>query len=252
MSEPDGYLSKDRAYLAKLQRQRRASMVRIDYMPGKDALAAIDANRATLRPGSVAATNSAVLDAIVTEWAELTGINCREVKSPMTSANSAGISRAFRALAHDFGDGLPTWAASWLAAGRAKQASRRVICGARRHRDGQPCRAKSEPGKRRCKWHGGCSTGPRTVEGKAKALANLRQYSPSKMEQAQGRVPATEAKTLYCSTKPHTPKKQGESAGAPEIESAPLPACGRVTTTRAKVELRARPLKWRRRDQRVN
>lgn len=51
----------------------------------------------------------------------------------------------------------------------------RIVCGARRRRDGQPCEALSVPGKRRCKWHGGCSTGPRTAEGKARALANLRQ-----------------------------------------------------------------------------
>nr|WP_281383384.1 HGGxSTG domain-containing protein [Pseudoxanthomonas broegbernensis] len=56
------------------------------------------------------------------------------------------------------------------------QATRRVICGAKRHRDGQPCQAKSEPGKRRCRFHGGRSTGPTTPEGKARALANLRQY----------------------------------------------------------------------------
>lgn len=49
----------------------------------------------------------------------------------------------------------------------------RAPCGGRRRRDGQPCEALSVPGKRRCKWHGGCSTGPRTVEGKAKVSANL-------------------------------------------------------------------------------
>jgi hypothetical protein len=55
----------------------------------------------------------------------------------------------------------------------------RVICGARRRRDGQPCQAPSVPGKRRCKWHGGASTGPRTDKGRAKAKANLRQYKVS-------------------------------------------------------------------------
>lgn len=49
----------------------------------------------------------------------------------------------------------------------------RVVCGARRRRDGKPCEALSVPGKRRCKWHGGQSTGPRTTEGKAKVAANL-------------------------------------------------------------------------------
>ena len=49
----------------------------------------------------------------------------------------------------------------------------RVVCGARRRGDGQPCQALSVPGKRRCKWHGGMSTGPRTAEGKPKCAANL-------------------------------------------------------------------------------
>ena len=49
----------------------------------------------------------------------------------------------------------------------------RVPCGGKRRSDGQPCEALSVRGKRRCKWHGGCSTGPRTTEGKAKVTANL-------------------------------------------------------------------------------
>lgn len=46
----------------------------------------------------------------------------------------------------------------------AAAAKRRVICGAKT-RKGAPCRCKSEPGKRRCKFHGGMSTGARTPEG---------------------------------------------------------------------------------------
>ena len=57
----------------------------------------------------------------------------------------------------------------------AKQA--RVVCGAERRRDGQPCQGLSVPGKRRCKWHGGASTGPRTDEGRARSMANLRQHA---------------------------------------------------------------------------
>ena len=55
----------------------------------------------------------------------------------------------------------------------------RVVCGARRRRDGQPCTARSVAGKARCRWHGGASTGPRTAEGQSRALANLRQYRRS-------------------------------------------------------------------------
>ncbi|WP_177213156.1 helix-turn-helix domain-containing protein [Celeribacter neptunius] len=46
----------------------------------------------------------------------------------------------------------------------AMAATRRVTCGAKT-RKGTPCRMKSEPGKRRCKFHGGKSTGARTPEG---------------------------------------------------------------------------------------
>lgn len=45
-----------------------------------------------------------------------------------------------------------------------RAATRRVVCGAKT-RKGTPCRMKSEPGKRRCKFHGGKSTGARTPEG---------------------------------------------------------------------------------------
>nr|WP_280739655.1 helix-turn-helix transcriptional regulator [Mameliella alba] len=54
------------------------------------------------------------------------------------------------------------------------RAKRRVICGART-RKGTPCRAKSEPGRRRCKFHGGKSTGARTPEGIARIREAQRQ-----------------------------------------------------------------------------
>lgn len=43
--------------------------------------------------------------------------------------------------------------------------SRSGQCGART-RKGTPCRAKALPGKMRCKYHGGMSTGPKTPEGR--------------------------------------------------------------------------------------
>lgn len=48
-------------------------------------------------------------------------------------------------------------------------------CGARRKYDGQPCQCKALANGK-CKFHGGMSTGPRTPEGKQRALMNLRQY----------------------------------------------------------------------------
>ena len=172
MTDGDGYLSRDRKHLARLQRQRRARMVRIDYMPMGNALAAIEAKRAMLRPGSAAATNSAVLDAIVTEWAVLTGINNQEMQGPMTSASGPELTDSI-ARARMTSEPMPDWLLRRMAMVKPAPA-RRVTCGARRHRDGQPCQAKSEPGKRRCRFHGGRSTGPRTPEGKARALANLK------------------------------------------------------------------------------
>lgn len=164
------YLSRDSAHLAKLQRKRRERMTRIDYMPGSEALEAIEAVRANRRPGSQAATNSSVLDAIVREWAALTGINKWPKSKPMTPEKRPELIDRY-ARANDSG-GIPAWLM------RPASAPARVQCGART-KAGHPCRGKSIPGKRRCKWHGGCSTGPKTAEGKARALANLRQYARS-------------------------------------------------------------------------
>jgi hypothetical protein len=44
---------------------------------------------------------------------------------------------------------------------------RRPTCGAT-NRQGRSCGNKAVPGKRRCRFHGGLSTGPRTVEGRAR------------------------------------------------------------------------------------
>ena len=58
----------------------------------------------------------------------------------------------------------------------------RPRCGART-RKGAPCRAPAvwdkendRPLNGRCRMHGGLSTGPKTLEGKLRALANLRQF----------------------------------------------------------------------------
>jgi hypothetical protein len=49
-------------------------------------------------------------------------------------------------------------------------------CGAHARTTGQPCRAPRVPGKRRCRMHGGLSTGPKTLEGRRRALMNLLPY----------------------------------------------------------------------------
>lgn len=50
---------------------------------------------------------------------------------------------------------------------------RRVRCGAKT-RKGAPCRGLSEPGKRRCRFHGGRSTGPRSPEGRERIASAQR------------------------------------------------------------------------------
>jgi len=47
------------------------------------------------------------------------------------------------------------------------------ICGARNRR-GLPCQCKLLLRGNKCKFHGGMSTGPKTPEGKERALAGLR------------------------------------------------------------------------------
>jgi hypothetical protein len=202
----NSYLSRDRAHLAKQQRERRARMVRVDYMPSPEVQAIIDAKRGPWYPLNI---NSGVIDAIVLEWAKLTGINYQRIEKPNTSgippefrdqnararvsavmpnASRPELIHPSRACAHarttPVTDAVTPESIGQVRArmtsapGNGPQQAR-IICGARRRRDGQPCKALSVPGKRRCKWHGGCSTGPRTNEGRARALANLRQYAAS-------------------------------------------------------------------------
>ncbi len=74
-------------------------------------------------------------------------------------------------------DGLPKWLAAYVRKHGRLPANARVKCGGRRRRDGQPCEAPSVPGKRRCRWHGGMSTGPNTPQGKARCALNLPTVS---------------------------------------------------------------------------
>jgi hypothetical protein len=63
-----------------------------------------------------------------------------------------------------------------VSAKRFDQSKRsRQRCGAFARSTGKPCRMKALANGR-CRLHGGLSTGPKTVEGKAKALANLKKY----------------------------------------------------------------------------
>jgi len=52
-------------------------------------------------------------------------------------------------------------------------------CGAFARSTGEPCNRKALANGR-CRNHGGMSTGPKTAGGKAKALANLKQFQLAK------------------------------------------------------------------------
>lgn len=165
----DSHLLSDRERINRMQRERRASLVRIDFHPDPDVLEWIEARRGPEWPEC---TNSGVLNAIVREWAELSGIKKTEVEEPMTPSPDGG-----HITLDDFGAAGRVFRHIARAYARSVRQGLRVRCGAKRHRDGKPCKAWSEPGKQRCKWHGGCSTGPKTKEGRARALANLRRGS---------------------------------------------------------------------------
>ena len=58
----------------------------------------------------------------------------------------------------------------------------RPRCGAKT-RSGRPCQARVVPGKRRCRMHGGLSTGPRTAKGRSRiAAAQRRRWARQRAE----------------------------------------------------------------------
>lgn len=72
----------------------------------------------------------------------------------------------------------------WWAQAQAAQAAGRYVrscpsylrgltCGARK-KDGSQCRSTTLCANGRCKFHGGASTGPRSAEGRARAIENLK------------------------------------------------------------------------------
>lgn len=59
-------------------------------------------------------------------------------------------------------------------------------CGARTKKNGTPCKCRPvslTTGNGRCKWHGGMSTGPKTAEGRARSLANLKPFQKPKQSE---------------------------------------------------------------------
>lgn len=182
----------DRSRILDQQSERRASRKRIDYYVDSAAQAAIERRRASEQPGSVAATNSAVINAIVCEWAELVSTVNSDPRRPQERRGHRGNDRDHSPRAPSDGSGrAPELRQHSRACARANdfgtatveltvsspvvRAPQPTACGARRRRDGEPCQAPPALGKRRCRWHGGFSTGPKTDAGKLRALSNLRR-----------------------------------------------------------------------------
>lgn len=140
----------------KSQHVRRTSKKRIDYYPSSFSQAVISAKRTQYAPCN---NNSGILDTILAEWAELTGIKYCSFIPDMTSGHTPELlgastrARMTSVMTCQEFDGL---------------------CHAKT-KTGKPCQSRPCPGNVRCKWHGGMSTGPKSTEGKAKSLANLRQ-----------------------------------------------------------------------------
>ena len=71
--------------------------------------------------------------------------------------------------------------------GRPIKRRRRVLCEART-RAGGFCRMRVEPGKGRCRLHGGLSTGPKTAEGKARCVEGTRRWRAWQRSEAEWRA----------------------------------------------------------------
>lgn len=169
---------------AELARQAGFARDAVCYWEGKD--------RVPLRSGAPAAF------AKVLGLSENAGFSRLYARARPWGFPNAGKDQARHAARYTRtgGQGLsptPAWQA-WLDARLAAETARlqaktaqrlaslRVICGAKT-RAGGKCRNKSEPGKRRCKFHGGKSTGPKTPEGKVRiAEAQRRRWAAIKAQ----------------------------------------------------------------------
>lgn len=78
----------------------------------------------------------------------------------------------------------------------------RKSCGAKT-RKGTPCQCQAMPGKQRCKYHGGMSTGPTTTEGRARiSEAQHRRWARSRARMAEPTMPAPNP-TITARPTPH-------------------------------------------------
>jgi hypothetical protein len=99
-----------------------------------------------------------------TDWNRYGWFTCPGNRRRTCSASACGVGASCQRMGELglSGDGSPL---------RRKDRPRCVA----RTRAGEPCLVRVEPGKRRCRFHGGLSTGPRTAEGKARIAAAQRR-----------------------------------------------------------------------------
>ncbi len=103
-------------------------------------------------------------------------------------------------------------------------------CGART-RAGCPCRAPAIRGKRRCRMHGGRSTGPRTQEGRARIAAARTRYSPAWRARAHYLRSFTGRGRVFRAARQHLDRLPPDLVarfrqGPPELRTPPYPAGG--------------------------
>jgi hypothetical protein len=146
MSRPSGLLRSIVASIAAEEEAQRAELEKlIAQGPPRDSRISTQAWRDWHRYG----------------WLVCPKSDCRSCADPECGLGAS--CRAMRAIGL-YGDGSPL------------PRRLRPVCGARNRR-GAPCAVRVEPGKRRCRFHGGLSTGPRTAEGKARiAEAQRRRW----------------------------------------------------------------------------
>lgn len=138
------------------QSSRRKKKIRIDYYPNSFSQLVLGAKRSLYAPCN---NYSGILDAVIEEWAKFSGLSAYLPSVPMTSV--------------DIPEFIDASTRARMTSVMSSQGLDR-LCHAKT-KSGAPCQSRPCPGNVRCKWHGGMSTGPKSTEGKAKSLANLKQ-----------------------------------------------------------------------------
>lgn len=107
----------------------------------------------------------------------------REARQRERTKRDAKLERIRRDIAnlaagtHEMADGGHVWRIP-------KHVLRPGPCGAKT-RKGTPCRCQCLPGRSRCRYHGGLSTGPKTLAGRAAIAASNRRRAQERRKQKE-------------------------------------------------------------------